>query len=333
MISLPLSDLASTLRLQDQNRSLRAALETAGQEMTTGQVADVRKATGGDLTPVFAIDAAMQRLEVRGQGLALASARADAAQLALGTAQDAAGDLALDLEAAVSRGDPVSTRSLQAGAASVLETVVNALNTSFGGRSLMAGAAHDGPALASASQIVEAVSALIAAAPDSGAARLAVDAYFDTPGGGFETDIFLGSPTDAAGVEIDDGSRVDYLPRADASALRDMMKGLAMIAAAPAAVDEADRSQLTGGGARVLMAAGEDVTRMRAALGSAQEMISNATDAAEAERNALGRSRNDLVGVDQYEAASRFAELEGQLQSLYTVTARLSGLSLMNFLR
>ncbi len=333
MISLPLSDLASTLRLQDQNRTLRAALETAGQEMTTGQVADVRKATAGDLAPVFAIDAAMQRLEVRGQALAIAASRADAAQFALGTVQDAAGDLALDLSAAISRWDPVSTNSLQAEAASVLETVVNALNTSFGGRSLMAGAAQDGPALASATQIIDAVTALVAAAPDADTARAAVNAYFDTPGGGFETDIYQGSQTNAAGVEIDDAARLDYLPRADASALRDMMKGLAMIAAAPAASDTADRSELIGEGAQVLMASGEEVTRLRAALGSAQEMISDASDAAEAERSALGRSRNDLVGVDQYEAASRFAALDGQLQSLYTVTARLSGLSLMSFLR
>ncbi|MSU92322.1 hypothetical protein GE300_22600 [Rhodobacteraceae bacterium 2CG4] len=332
MLSLPLSDLAATLRLQDQNRSVRAALDAAGKELATGQLADVRTATRGDLAPIFGIDAALQRIEVRGQGLAMAAARADAAQLALGTAQEAAGNLALDLSAAVSRGDPVSTSALQAGAAGVLETVVNLLNSSFGGRSLFSGAAQDGPALAPSQQLLDEISALVAAAPDAAAARSAIDGYF-APGGGFETGIYLGATTDAAAVELGDGARLDYLPRADDTALRDLLRGLATIAAAPEAASAADRAELIGDGAQVLLAAGDGATRMRAALGSAQQRIADAADAAEAESNALGRSRNDLVGVDQYEAATRFAALEGQLQSLYTVTARLSGLTLTNFLR
>ena len=75
------------------------------------------------------------------------------------------------------------------------------------------------------------------------------------------------------------------------------------------------------------------LVRLRAELGAAQERISVAQDAADAESNTLQRTRNDLAGVDQYEAATRFTALEAQLESLYTVTARLSALSLTNYIR
>ncbi|MHA3979936.1 flagellin [Halovulum sp. GXIMD14794] len=293
----------------------------------------MRAATRGDLAPVFGIDAALQRLEVRDQGLSLASARSAAAQQSLATVQQAAGNLGLDLGAAVSRGDPVSTSALQATASGVLEAVVNALNTSFGGRTLFSGAGQDGPALAGAGQIIAEVANIVGSAADAASAVAAVDAWFDTPGGGFETIAYLGSTTDAAAVEIADETRLSYLPRADDAALRDTMKALALIAVAPFATTAGDREALLAEGAGQLVAAEQAVTGLRAALGSDEERIAQAKETTEAERNALARSRNDLVGVDQYEAATRFAEVEGQLQSLYTVTARLSGLSLTNYLR
>ena len=51
------------------------------------------------------------------------------------------------------------------------------------------------------------------------------------------------------------------------------------------------------------------------------------------EATALGLARADLIAVDGYDAASRLKETETRLQTIYALTARLSELSLANYLR
>ena len=54
---------------------------------------------------------------------------------------------------------------------------------------------------------------------------------------------------------------------------------------------------------------------------------------AAAEATALGLAREALIGADPYEAAAALEAAETQLETLYTLTARISRLSLVNFLR
>jgi flagellar hook-associated protein 3 FlgL len=44
-------------------------------------------------------------------------------------------------------------------------------------------------------------------------------------------------------------------------------------------------------------------------------------------------ARADLVAIDPFEAATRMEAAQTQLETLYSVTARLSRLSLVDFLR
>jgi len=335
MLTQPLPDLAATLRLQSQTATTRAQLQQASQELTTGQTADVVGRTGGNLSPVFAIDRDIEAAELRLQDLSLAQGRATAAQAALGLVQGSVGTLGLDVEAAVVRGEPVSTSQFLDRAEPALSAIVGALNTGFGGRSLFAGAAEDTQPLAGADVIVADIEAIIAAAPDAATAIADIDTYFG-PGGGFETTIYQGSTTDAAAAELADGTRVTYLPRADDTALRELLQGTAMMAALPAAGFAADSGEVDAflvDAAHRLQAGPGDIVDLRADLGIAEEQIDRALATASAERTTLQMSRNDMVGVDQFDAATRLAGLEAQLETLYTITARLSGLRLTNFLR
>lgn len=335
MYTPPLPDLAASLQLRTQARDLRGALDAAGRELATGQRDDLLAATRGDPVQVFDIDRQLSRLEARGIDLGQAAARTEAAQTALATVQDATAPVALGLLSAISAGDGVSTAVRLSEAGPVLDQVVTTLNTRFGGRTLFAGAAEDGPALADGATLVAAVGAILAAAPDAATARAQVDAYF-APGGGFESNIYLGAATDAASVAVDDDTRLELLPRADDAAIREVLKGLALIAAAPQAGfagNPAEADALLGGAAQTLQDSTGALVELRGEMGRAEQTLAEARTGVDSQRNMLGRMRNDLVGVDAYDAASRFAELEGQLQALYTVTARLSGLKLTNFLR
>ena len=60
-------------------------------------------------------------------------------------------------------------------------------------------------------------------------------------------------------------------------------------------------------------------------------------DAAQArnanESFALQIARNDLVSADPYETASKLQETEAQLEMIYTITARMTRLSLLDYMR
>jgi flagellar hook-associated protein 3 FlgL len=44
-------------------------------------------------------------------------------------------------------------------------------------------------------------------------------------------------------------------------------------------------------------------------------------------------ARSDIVSVDPFEVATELQNLQVQLETIYTITARLSGLSLTKYLR
>lgn len=336
MLINPLPDLASTLRLQDQSKGIRNDLQDAAFELTTGQSADIRARTGGAMNPVFAIDADLARLQQTETDLALAAGRATAAQSTLGSIDDTIGTLGVDLLSSSDRDDTVSRDIYVAEAETNLRTTVSLLNTDYAGSTLFGGADGSGPATASADILLADVAALVAGAATPDDAFAAVDAYFDTPGGGFETNFYSGSQTDAAGAPIADGERITYLPRADDTEMRELLKGLALAAVADStgfAGDPAlDEAYIEGAGNRIVDAK-EGLVDMRTRLGSAEERIDIAREATTAEQNALAMTRNDLVGVDQFDAAARLADLEGQLEALYIVTSRINSLSLTNFIR
>ena len=336
MISGALPDLALMLRQQQDTLRMRAEMQARGTELTTGQTADLSEDGRGLVSAVFGIDRDIDRLQQITFGLSRAQAEATAAQAAMGVVGSAAGTLGVNLEAGIGRGDAVMTPAFRREAEQVLDQVVGALNIRFGGRSLFAGTGVDGGALAPSEDLVAAIAAEIAGAADTAAAFAAIDAYMTDPGAGFETDIYQGTFQTLTGAALPDGTRASPAPRADDPAFRALMGAAAAIVAADTTAfggDRIEQQAFMAEAARRLRDTAGAVIEIRALFGQSEERISDGLDAAETERSVLRMTRNDLVGKDPFVAATEFTALEGQLQSLYTVTSRLSALSLTNFLR
>lgn len=336
MTSFPLSDLSLSLALQRNGRNVRANLQQAGIEMSTGLKTDLIAATNGDLNQVFAIDRSMALLSQQATDLSKAQSRAGATQLYLGTIQDTASPFGADLLASVSRSDFNSARIFADNAETELQAVVRSLNGEFAGRHLFSGAAENQAAISGTDAIMTEVSAILSAAPDAATALADIDAFFDDPLGGFETLIYVGATEDAASVHTPEGERIDYMVRADAQPIREIIKGLATAAAFDDAMlggDLAEMKTLLISVGQNLIDGSDGIVSLRADLGAAEAGISHAQAYTATQKNSLELSRNSIASVDIFDAAARFAELETQLTAVYTVTARLSSLTLTNFLR
>ena len=336
MISAPLPDLAATLARQRQAADMRDRLQTASTELTTGRRTDLTAAAGGDPARLFAIERARQLALRDAEGLGVAEGRVAAAQGALGKLQELTDTIGVPLLAAIGRGDQSAARLLAMEADDAFRLAVLTVNERFGGRSLFAGAALDGPAIRPADEILAELQTVVAAAPDPVSAVAAVTDWFDAPGGGFETFAWLGDAADAPLVGLGGGETETLAPRGDAAQIRAVLKGLALAAvvadpafAAPVGTD----MQLLTEAARATMNARQDLIVLRADLGFVEQRIETGLVGAAGRRAALELAWNAATLRDPSEAAAEFQALETQLGTLYSVMARLSGLTLANFLR
>lgn len=330
------SDLATGLRARRDNAALKAALNRAATEMTTGTVSDAVAATGGQLADLLDIEHRIALTQRFGPALAMASRRLGAAQAALSGISATAGQLAPDLIAATGRGDVTAQASLAAFARTGLEAAVAALNGRVAGQALFAGAATDAAAVDAASAILGDIGTIVSAQPDAATAAAAVSAYFADPAGGFQSARYLGSQQPGPRMKVGENEEFPALPAATDPAILSVLEGLALAAsvdggAFAGAPDQ--RSALLAAAGQKLLGAADGLQSLRAGLGQSEGRAAEIETGLAASRHALDLARNEILAIDQFDAASRFEALRGQLETGYLATATVSRLSLAGYLR
>tara|TARA_R110002124_G_scaffold4602_10_gene27782 strand:+ start:354 stop:1367 length:1014 start_codon:yes stop_codon:yes gene_type:complete len=335
-ISPVVSDLATQKSLLQRGSAVRAQMQTASQEMSSGLKSDLVAATGGDLGGLFAIERGIVQLDSQIEGLNFAAAKASSAENYLGQLAAGVAPFGVDLQAALDRGDALAQTSIAKGARAAFDAAVSALNGRYGRHALFAGAALDGPALVDSDAIYADLAALASGAANGLDAIAAIDSYFNATGGWFETGAYLGGDTTAPGVEIAEGQRLNYALRADDAAFRQNLQALALVALAaegdtPGTPADA-RLMLREGAALALENPGQ-ILALREGLGHAAQRIDETIANASGALHGLELRRAAIVSADPYETASAFQALQGQMEIIYEVTARMANLRLVDRLR
>jgi flagellar hook-associated protein 3 FlgL len=94
-----------------------------------------------------------------------------------------------------------------------------------------------------------------------------------------------------------------------------------------------ERALLAQRAGQTLLTSEDARINLASRIGTVEAQIDSARSRNAAEGTALGIVRADIGSVDPYEAATRLEAARAQLESLYLVTARVSRLSLAEFLR
>lgn len=329
-----IGDLSRSLLLSASNRQLRASLVTLSDTVTTGRKPDIAAATGGNLAPLAQLDAALSRLDAHSRNTAQATLELAAVQDALAHVQAATDKLGADYLAEAGRGDWTSLSGRAGQAVAQMDDVLSALRTRAGERFLLGGTATDRPPVGNAAELLGAVRDAAVGAT-IGDRIAAIDTYFDAPAGdgGFVDDFYAGSDRNIA-TGLSDQRQATNTARADDPALRDILRGLALaaMAAEPGTTREDGLLLMQKAGA-ALTGAQQGLVWMRAAVGLQQQVAADAETANDTARTSLTLSRNAIVAADPYEAATALEETQTRLESLYALTARLSRLSLTDYLR
>lgn len=334
MIVTSFSDLSRQNTLAGASRKIKSDMSRLTEEMASGQVQDPAKRLRGDLGRVKLLDHSIARAIVAQENLTLVQSQFDAKLTSVTQISQALTDLAEraigpDLGVSDAR---LATISAQFGTA--IETIVGALNTRFAGRSLFAGTAVDSPAVVSADMLKSQVGAIIPTGASYWDANDSIDAWFASTAG-FGSNGYLGASADPSGLVVVEGFVIQDRLTANDPALKNALaiavKGaMTMQAATQLGADQ--RSVILNDMRASLNAAIGALDSVRVGIGNGQARADQAQTQIQARMATEQAARNDIMTADPYETALALQDNAARLEQLFALTARLSRLSLVNFI-
>lgn len=332
-----IGDLSRSFQLRLGQSSLKSRLDTLTQEMMSGVKSDIPKALGGDLTKISHIESRLTMLGAFQSNVSEAQAQFQGMQNMLENMQKSVDALGPDLLVQAGRAGENDLRAQLGDVTQSFRSMFNALNTSVAGRHLFAGSRTDTAPLGNFDAMLTALDGAVAGASTAADITNRIDAWFDAPagGGGFADTIFQGDDTGSTRLSVSPDQQVSMSLTANSPALRDTLKGMAIMAYAADAGTAIDASTLrdlfTEAGSR-LVKGSTGLIGAQADLGRRQAIVAQAQTRNTAETTALSVARSNLISADPYETATALQETEAHIESLYALTARLSRLNLTDYL-
>ena len=333
MSRVSLGDASLTNLLARQGVELRAQVQRAATEVTTGRQSDLAATLRGDVSPLLAIEASLARLSAFRTTASDAAFHAAAQQSVLSGLSALTTEIATPLLGSRNMPTPAQVDALASDARARLASAVGLLNTQTAGRAVFSGVQTGTPPLPSSEDILAALDVASTGATTAGQVRSAVIAWFSDPGG-YAAAYQGGDPLSSTAVAP--GEVADLSTTALDPAIRDTLAGLAMAALldrGQLAGNPDERAKLAAAAGQQLIASGDSRVTLSARIGTVEAQIDAARSRTGAEETALRLLRADIGAVDPYEAATRLENARSQLESLYLITARVSRLSLTEFLR
>jgi flagellar hook-associated protein 3 FlgL len=330
-----LGTLALPFHLQRVGAQARSDLARHSHELTTGQVQSAARHLRGDLGALHAVENRLVRIAGFEAALKQTATAFEVAQSSLGRVAEVGQKLAEKLVMTAQASAGPSARGVAALAAkNAMDETISALSQSVAGRALFSGTHSDRVPLAGSAELLQAAAEAVGELTDAAMIADRLELFFMTDDG-FSNALYHGGPAEPGGF-IDDGLSAPPLPTADDPAIRRQLMNMAMVVlmdnGALSLSPEEERT-LQQRALTELMGNVPALNRMQAQVGEAQEMLEHRLTRLSVERDRLEIMRSDKIGVDPYKAAMAVEQSRVQLESIYTVTARIARMSLTEYLR
>ena len=330
-----IGDLARNMVTRTRSAEIRNQIDTLTYEMSSGRVQNLSGHLGGDYSQILGLDQSLARLDAFKIATSEARLFTDAMQLSLGKFNESISGISASLLSFGTSNQTVTHDQASVEARNALDTMMSALNTRAGGRSLFSGTATDVSPLPSSDTLLSALRTELTGLSTASDIRQAAEDWFNDPTG-FEAVIYGGSNTALAPMQISENERINLPVTANNPEFRNALRDVAVAALASDQTLNLSPDVKTSlfrqlGVDLVNREAG--IVKLRAQVGAAEARIEQAATRDAATRTSLEFSRNQLIAVDPADTATRLTAVQFQLESLYTVMVRNSNLSLVNYLR
>lgn len=328
-------DLQSSLSLQRRNSELRSVLNRLTEELASGRTSDVSKATSGNLSPLAGIERSLSMVGAYKTSANVAATALSITSSALGTLRQTTDALGGEILGTISMGSAPLRQSLSGGA-DAFEAAIAALSTRSGETYLFSGTAVTQPPFLPAGDILDELETATAGLTDGADFYAAVDDWFMAAGGGYETVGYLGGDAPSSALQISATETVHLDLTGQDPALRATLRDLSIVALLDRNVFAGDQDQtliLSETVASGLISGAGSLIQVEARQGAAAARVDRAQAQNASERFAFEDARNSVVGIDLFDTATQLEDAQTRLESLYLLTARMSRLSLTEYLR
>jgi len=329
-------DAAQFQLLRRDSAQLKSDLSRLTSELSSGRTADLGRALGGDFSTLADITRSMRLNASFTSSVTDAAIAAEGRQTALERMSAEVDGFAPQLLAVSGGGSLADLQLTLANGTERFEHAVAALNTRLAGRSLFSADAPDMTPLISGEDMMAELRTLVSGAPDAATIVADVEAWFMDAGGGYETLAWQGGGGQPPAVLIGEGQSAETGITALDPAIRETLTGLALAALAAETatpLPESEQRALVTAAAHHMLNGETNLIKLRAGLGAEEARIEDARVTAESTRSSLQIEYGRLVGADPYLTATELEAVSIRLESLYILTARMSRLSLTEFLR
>ena len=334
MTMVSFGDLAQNFLLKAQSSRLKAESLRITQELSSGQRADIGRALSGDHARLSAISRSYDLAKGFLSVTAEADFRMSSVQSIISITIDSGRSLVSDLSLVPQDGSPVTLGLATERARQTLDSILAAMNAAPGGRSVLAGDAVTGAAISSADVLLSALRPVIGAATTPKEAMDLAALWFEDAAG-FSGTVYLGGAA-LADLSISENQKIWLGPKADDVAFRTALSGIAVAALLQDGVlllDEQGRRQLAVMAGDKTRTGLDALADLGGRVGQSQAKIDATRSRLQAELLTLDIARSDLVSSDPGQLATELEAVQTNLETLYAVTARLSRLTLTDFLR
>ncbi|MDO5632168.1 MAG: flagellin [Paracoccus sp. (in: a-proteobacteria)] len=333
-----IGDNARAYALQNATNRLKSTIDVLSSELNSGKVADITQRVRSNLQPLHHIESRADILQQFKLNSAEITAQVDIMQAVLGDVHSKVEKLGVSLMAVVVADSPqvVSTHSHEASQA--FQSAIAQLNTSVAGVHIFSGIETDHAPLVSADRILAEIEVVVSGATSAAEVNALLDDWFSAPAGedGFLDFAYSGSQGASRQVRVSEYDKAVVDIDASHPALRDTLKFMALGALVNRGVlsespsDQREILRLSGAG---LLNNGADVVGLRSKLGLTQQQIETTYTQNASALATYEIARNDIISADPFATSTALMEAQTQLETLYTLTSRLSNLKLVDYLR
>ncbi|MCI5045176.1 MAG: hypothetical protein MRY72_10810 [Aquisalinus sp.] len=329
-------DLLSARRFNRTTLELRQRIEVVSQEAVTGRRQDLTEATRGSVGEAHLLNKAVQDIDSRLNLYKVSDTRISIMNQTLSGARQTMDSIGVRVLTVLGSNSDAGIDTIIQEAETSLRTIFSSLQINQGSRNLFSGDATNVSPLGDVDQLLSDVRAIVSAGPDTATIDAALETYFNDPAGGFQTTIYQGGTGSANSILLEGDTRLDFNVRADDAAIKQVFRGLAMIASADVTPFERysdEYENFFNSGSFNLTNGESGLVELESGLGIAQQTITNSQDTLASAKITLSATYNDMTSRDQFEASAELKAIEVQLEASYLLTARLTELSLTNFIR
>jgi flagellar hook-associated protein 3 FlgL len=344
-----ISTLVMSTLLKDSVRRSQSLLSDAQKEFSTGRHADMGLVLGETTGRDLMWRAQLSELQSLSDGNKLAGNRLDLVQSTMSSIRDVANTFLQTLTGTRNAAD--GQAAARAAASSALRSLTSMLNTTYNGQALFGGINSDRPPVAdyqttppgAAATSVE--SAFFAAfgmnQQDSGVVTITgpnMESFLDTAfnplfqPAQWQADWSTASNTNMT-ARIDTGLVIQAGSNANIEAFRQLAEAFTMVL--DLGTGQLNQTAYKAIADRAIKLAGQGVLGIgfeQARLGIAEAEITTATERIALRMTTITGGIGTLENVDKYEAAMRVNTLQTQLEASYTLTGRISRLSILNYM-